>query len=148
VTAQRLNSCGEAASGAAAMPTADFVAALERLLSELSAVLCDVVVRFEETTSQVTEAIAFSRCEVSRELVVTLQDFDRLRQEYLAVAKVIGRIGTCLERAVAGDVEAEAQCAEAITEVPIAELRKRLMACLAGQAGGPAPSLAGDEAMF
>ncbi len=49
----------------------------------------DAVTRFEQTSAGITEYVANRPNEANRDLIVTLQAFDRLNQEFVALAEVL-----------------------------------------------------------
>jgi hypothetical protein len=59
-------------------------------LSVFAALLLDNVLRFEETASRVTKLVMGSG-RPDRELIVTLQSFDRLKQEFEALGDALTR---------------------------------------------------------
>ena len=59
-------------------------------LSVFAALLLDNVLRFEETASRVTNLVMGSG-RPDRELIVTLQSFDRLKQEFEALGDALTR---------------------------------------------------------
>ena len=52
-------------------------------------VLRETIVRFEKTTARITESVVTRPGQADRDLIVTLQDFDRLQQEFLTLAEVL-----------------------------------------------------------
>src|SRR5262245_61619069 len=65
----------------------EFLLAVSELLHETTR-------RFEGTVAQVLELVMTGRGLEERNLVVTLQDFDLLQQEFVALADVLARYGT------------------------------------------------------
>src|SRR5262249_2697965 len=64
------------------------------LLLVVSELLHETTRRFEEPVAQVLELVMTGRGLEERNLVVTLQDFDLLQQEFVALADVLARYGT------------------------------------------------------
>ena len=108
--------------------------------------LRETVTRFEKTTARITESVTTRPSLADRDLIVTLQDFDRLQQEFATLAEVLsraaGKSGESWLRAEGGGHPAE----DAIATVTIADLKDRLMYSLSASpldlAGGS------DEVVF
>jgi hypothetical protein len=96
-------------------------------LAATAMALRESVTRFERTTARITEHVTTRPSLADRDLIVTLQDFDRLQQEFATLAEVLTRAATksCESwlRAEGGGHPAE----DAIATVPIADLKDRLM---------------------
>jgi hypothetical protein len=109
-----------------AVPASSSINEVAGFLAAVATVLREAVVRFEETTARITERVAGHPTRDS-ELVVTLQDFDRLQQEFVALAEVLARAAAksrdSWSRAPDGTHPAE----DAIAAVSIADVKKRLM---------------------
>ncbi len=115
-------------------------------LDATAAALRDTVARFEKTTARITENVTTRPSLADRDLIVTLQDFDRLQQEFSTLADVLARAaaksGESWRRAEGGGHPAE----DAIATVSIADLKDRLMYSL----GAPSMDMAvgTDEVVF
>ena len=96
-------------------------------LAATAAALRETVARFERTTARITESVTMRPSLADRDLIVTLQDFDRLQQELATLAEVLaraaGKSGESWLRAEGGGHPAE----DAIATVSIADLKDRLM---------------------
>jgi hypothetical protein len=115
-------------------------------LAATAAALRETVARFERTTARITENVTTRPLAVDRDLIVTLQDFDRLQQELTTLAEVLARAsGKSSEswlRAEGGGHPAE----DAIATITIADLKDRLMYSLSAS---PLDLAAGtDEMVF
>ena len=89
-------------------------------------VLRETVMRYEKTVAQVTESI-MRPGQADRELIVTLQDFDRLQQEFVTLAEVLTQAAAKSSESwlrVAGGAH---PAADAIASISIADLKERLM---------------------
>jgi hypothetical protein len=90
-------------------------------------VLRETIMRFEKTTAGITEHVMTRPSQADRDLIVTLQDFDRLQQEFLMLAEVLtqaaGKSGESWLRAEGGGHPAE----DAIAGISVADLKERLM---------------------
>jgi hypothetical protein len=106
--------------------TADGVAAF---VAVFAALLLDNVLRLDETVGRVTDLVMASG-RPDRALVVALQGFDRLKQEFEALDDALSRYANSTD-ALPLDSEARAQLGhEVIAAITIAELRDRLLSRL------------------
>jgi hypothetical protein len=110
-------------------------------------VLRETISRFEKTTARITENVMTRPSQADRNLIVTLQDFDRLQQEFLVLAEVLtqaaGKSSESWLRAEGGGHPAE----DAIAGISVADVKERLLRQLNVSMIGLAPSI-GDEAVF
>jgi len=106
-----------------AKETADNVGAF---LAVFAALLLDNVLRLEETVGRVTDLI-MSSGRPDRELVVTLQSFDRLKQEFEALGDALTRYAESTN-AIPPDGEERVQLGEeVISAITVADLKDRLL---------------------
>ena len=106
-----------------AKETADNVGAF---LAVFAALLLDNVLRLEETVGRVTDLI-MSSGRPDRELVVTLQSFDRLKQEFEALGDALTRYAESTN-AIPPDGEERGQLGEeVISAITVADLKDRLL---------------------
>jgi hypothetical protein len=95
-------------------------------LAVFAALLLDNVLRLEETVGRVTDLI-MSSGRPDRELVVTLQSFDRLKQEFEALGDALTRYAESTN-AVPADGEERVQLGEeVIGAITVADLKDRLL---------------------
>jgi hypothetical protein len=95
-------------------------------LAVFAALLLDNVLRLEETVARVTDLI-MSSGRPDRELVVTLQSFDRLKQEFEALGDALTRYAESTN-AVPPDGEERIQLGEeVIGAITVADLKDRLL---------------------
>lgn len=98
------------------------------ILVALADALHETVSRFEETAGGVTHLVAKPiGGNASRDLVVTLQNFDRLQQEFAALANVLKRYGGMAEDLTSGANCPVAAARELIEAITVAEFRDRLL---------------------
>jgi hypothetical protein len=98
-------------------------------LAVFAALLLDNVMRLDETVGRVTDLIINSG-RPDRELVVTLQGFDRLKQEFEALGDALTRYAESTD-AIPPSGEERAQLGqEVIAAITIAELKNRLLSRL------------------
>lgn len=115
----------DAATGDAPTQPAVSTGLCEFLLA-VSELLHETTRRFEETVAQVLELVMTGRGLEERNLVVTLQDFDLLQQEFVALADVLARYGTASkDRRLFLDGDAEVS--KIIGTITITDLRERLL---------------------
>jgi len=107
-------------------------------LGTLAKLLHETVVKFERTSSRVTEIVVSQPGKTDRELVLALQDFDRLQQEFSALGEALARTaesattGRWNERT--GDDHARH---EVIGAISIADLKERILTHLNGPPAVP-----------
>jgi len=95
-------------------------------LAVFAALLLDNVLRLEETVARVTDLI-MSSGRPDRELVVTLQSFDRLKQEFEALGDALTRYAESTN-AVPPDGEERIQLGEEVIRgITVADLKHRLL---------------------
>jgi len=95
-------------------------------LAVFAALLLDNVLRLEETVARVTDLI-MSSGRPDRELVVTLQSFDRLKQEFEALGDALTRYAESTN-AIPPDGEERIQLGEeVISAITVADLKDRLL---------------------
>jgi hypothetical protein len=95
-------------------------------LAATATVLRETVTRFERTTARITERVRVQPGQMDRDLIVTLQDFDRLQQEFAMFVQVLmhaaGKTGESWLRQDGGSHPAE----DTIAAVSVADLKDRL----------------------
>ncbi|MCC6779793.1 MAG: hypothetical protein IT537_24695 [Hyphomicrobiales bacterium] len=94
----------------------------------LAGIMHETAVRFEETSSRVAQLVLGDAEDEGRDLISTLQDFDRLRQELAAISDVLSGCVGDQEEAIRHDPEAGVRAL--VDSVPVADLRRRLLARL------------------
>lgn len=98
------------------------------LLMALAGIMHETAVRFEETSSRVAQLVLGDAEDEGRDLITTLQNFDRLRQELAAISDVLSGCVGAQEEAIRRDPEAGVRAL--VDSVPVADLRRRLLARL------------------
>ncbi|HZP74767.1 MAG TPA: hypothetical protein VFB45_01370 [Pseudolabrys sp.] len=97
------------------------------ILMALADALHETVARFEETAGGVTHLVAKPVSGPNKDLVVTLQNFDRLQQEFAALAGVLKRYGGLATGLTSGENCPVAAARELIEGITVAEFRDRLL---------------------
>lgn len=111
-------------------------------------VLRETIMRFEKTTARITESVVTRPGQADRDLIVTLQDFDRLQQEFLTLAEVLTQAAAKSSESWLR-VEGRGHPAEdAISGISVADLKERLERQLNISVMDLAPASAGDEVEF
>ncbi len=95
-------------------------------LSVFAALLLDNVLRFEETASRVT-ALVMGSGRPDRELIVTLQSFDRLKQEFEALGDALTRYAEATNDLPHAGEERAQLGRDVVTAITVADLKDRLL---------------------
>lgn len=94
-------------------------------LAVFAALLLDNVVRLDETVGQVTDLV-MGHSRPSREMVVTLQNFDRLKQEFEALGDALTRYAEAAHSTEDGDQHAALEH-NVISAITVTDLKDRLL---------------------
>jgi len=95
-------------------------------LAVFAALLLDNVVRLEETVGQVTDLVMGSG-RPDREMIVTLQSFDRLKQEFEALGDALTRYAEATNATpLSGEERAQLE-QNVIAAITVADLKDRLL---------------------
>ena len=124
----------------------DHTRELGALLSALSTVLGDTLERFETISSRVTERVLSRGDAADHDLIVALQDFDRLQQEFAALGGVIAHCATVSSNAGSGAAEALRGRA-VIADITLSDLKSRFLSHL-HDSTFEMVSAGGDEKVF
>jgi len=95
---------------------------IRTFLAAISTVLHETVAAFELTVSRITEITVTRPGRADRDLVVALQDFDRLQQEFATLGQLLGRLSI---KSGTGDEEPK-NGHDVIADISIADLKERL----------------------
>jgi hypothetical protein len=123
VTAAELDRLSDADGSALAEPADDLAA----FLGTLAAMLRETISKFEQTASKVTDLIVTLPGQTDRELVVALQDFDRLNQEFAAICDALARTGTSMTGTWTHEDGGDHPKHKVIGAISIADLRDRML---------------------
>ena len=109
------------------IPAGKVVSEVSTFLIATASALRDAVTRFEQTSAGISQHVANRPNDANRDLIVTLQAFDRLNQEFVALAEILtlaaSKSSESWMRTEGGVHPAE----DAISSVTISELKERLM---------------------
>lgn len=100
--------------------------ALDAFLPALAGLLRETVSRFEDTANRVSDLVIQQREQASLDLIVALQDFDRLTQEFSA-------LGDALLRYIAATTPTTVPSEDAVTEqdviggILLEDMKQRLL---------------------
>jgi hypothetical protein len=120
--------------GAPAKDEAGLEPPLATLLAALASMLHDSASRFEETSDRIAELVVERESGSGPELIVALQDFDRLRQEFLAIGSALSR---CAKLAHETSPSQVYPLRDLLAEIPLVDFKRRLVQCLAWMASPP-----------
>jgi hypothetical protein len=111
---------------------------LKSLLTVLAGVMQETAGRFEDTSSRVAQLVLGGPDdEVGGDLVTTLQNFDRLRQELVAISDVLSGCVGSQEETIRRDPQTGIR--DLVGAVPVADLRRRLSSRLGLEAPAQEP---------
>lgn len=114
-------------------------------LAVFAALLLDNALRLDETVGRVTDFVMASK--PSRELIVTLQSFDRLKQEFEALGDALTRYAEA-HHAAPLNAEEHSQLQEhVIAGITVADLKDRMLSRLQDDLPDlPAPAITPEQA--
>jgi hypothetical protein len=95
-------------------------------LAVFAALLLDNALRLDETVSRVTDLV-MSNGRPDRELVVTLQSFDRLKQEFEALGDALSRYAEASSAGLAADKVRSHLEENVIGAITVSDLKDRLL---------------------
>jgi hypothetical protein len=98
-------------------------------LAVFAALLLDNVLRLDETVGRVTDMVIASG-RPDKELIVTLQDFDRLKQEFEALGDALTRYAETTNSVPSVGEERALLGQEVIAAITLAELKSKLLSRL------------------
>jgi hypothetical protein len=96
-------------------------------LSVMATELHETILRLERTTARVTELTTLRTSRPERELVVALQDFDRLQQEFVSFADVFASAAAKSLESWQRPAEDGHPAEDAIAKIPLTDLKLRIL---------------------
>jgi hypothetical protein len=120
---------------------------LRALLSAVAGLLHETASRFEDTASRVAEIEMTRRGQPERAMIVTLQDFDRLQQELMALGDVLARCAAASDDTLSFH-DGHAEFGHLIATVSVGHLRERLLCRLQGKSADLIVPLQPGEELF
>jgi hypothetical protein len=113
-------------------------------LAVFAALLLDNTLSLDETVSRVTDLVMASG-KPSRDLIVALQSFDRLKQEFEALGEALTRYAEATSTTPAGGDERTQLGQNVISAITVADLKERLLRRFQDETTGTsAPELSPD----
>ena len=114
-------------------------------LAVFAALLLDNALRLDETVGRVTDFVMASK--PSRELIVTLQSFDRLKQEFEALGDALTRYAEAHNAAPLNAEEHSRLQENVIAGITVADLKDRMLSRLQDDLPDlPAPAITPEQA--
>lgn len=114
-------------------------------LAVFAALLLDNALRLDETVGRVTDFVMASK--PSRELIVTLQSFDRLKQEFEALGDALTRYAEAHNSAPLNAEEHSQLQENVIAGITVADLKDRMLSRLQDDLPDlPAPAITPEQA--
>jgi hypothetical protein len=118
-----------------------------RLLAALASMLHEATSRFEETSDRIAQLVVERDTGAGPELIVALQDFDRLRQDFVSIGNVLARCAKAAHESPAQ--EQFYRLPDILAEIPLVDFKRRLAQCLAWMSSPPsAPDGSPAEEVF
>ena len=103
---------------------------LAKLLAAVASILRDSTGRFEETSDRIAQLVVSPEKTGSGvDIIVALQEFDRLRQDFDAIETILAGCARVIERPPAS--EAAHTLRAVVAEVPVVDFKNRLARRLA-----------------
>ena len=121
---------------------------LPKVLAALASILRDSTGRFEETSDRIAQLVVARETGSGVDIIVALQEFDRLRQDFEAIEGILAGCAQAIERAAAN--ESGRPLREVIGEIPVVDFKTRFARRLAwvSQEVNTADTAFVEEAIF
>ncbi len=121
---------------------------LPMVLAALASILRDSTGRFEETSDRITQLVVARESGSGVDIIVALQEFDRLRQDFEAIERILAGCAQVIERAAGS--EPGHPLRDVIDEIPVVDFKNRLARRLAwvAQEADSADMTFVEEAIF
>lgn len=114
-------------------------------LGAFAAMLRETILSFEATVGRLSDIVVMHRGRVDRDLIVTLQDFDRLNQELVALGDAIAHYAAINDGLMSAGERARAE-SDMMAAISVADLKERFLRHLQGVTTRQvAPPLENDE---
>jgi hypothetical protein len=102
---------------------------LPKVLATLASILRDSTGRFEETSDRIAQLVVARETGSGVDIIVALQEFDRLRQDFEAIEGILAGCAQAIERAAAN--ESGRLLRDVIGEIPVVDFKTRFARRLA-----------------
>ena len=121
---------------------------LRIFLAAAAKALRETVIRLEKSVARITELIVLRPDRADRDLVVALQDFDRLQQEFATLADVLVHAGDKSSESWLRTADDAHPAEDVIARISIADLKERLLRHLGGSMSDLMPSTMSEDVVF
>jgi hypothetical protein len=150
VTAMPVNSaCDQADAGLTETSARRSNDDIKTFVAAISIALRESVTGFEDTVNRITEIVAMQPGRADRELVVALQSFDRLQQEFTSLGEVLARLSAISgESALLGQAGPSEPGDDVLATISISGLKDRLSRHLRSMTLDLSVSDGSDETVF
>jgi hypothetical protein len=102
---------------------------LPKVLAALASILRDSTGRFEQTSDRIAQLVVARESGSGVDIIVALQEFDRLRQDFEAIEGILAGCAQAIERPAA--TEPGHPLRDVIAEIPVVDFKNRLARRLA-----------------
>lgn len=119
---------------------------LDAFLPVLAGMLRETVSRFEDTANRVSDLVIQQREQANLDLIVALQDFDRIQQEFAALGDALFRYVAATSPTTVPAVGAADH--DVIGGILLADVKQRLLRRLKAGMEAPAVGPEADEQVF
>jgi hypothetical protein len=102
---------------------------LPKVLAALASILRDSTGRFEETSDRIAQLVVARETGSGVDIIVALQEFDRLRQDFEAIEGILAGCAEAIERAAADQTGRPLR--DVIGEIPVVDFKTRFARRLA-----------------
>ncbi len=117
-------------------------------IAAVAALQRETVSRFEGTAGRLTELTMSASSSSDRDLIMTLQDFDLLQQEFAALGEMMARFGALMGCYFASHDLSDRLHRHVIADIPIGDLKERLLRHYRSEGDDFDPATVLDEAIF
>jgi hypothetical protein len=100
---------------------------VRKFLSVMATELHETILRLERTTARVTELTALRTARPDRDLVVALQDFDRLQQEFVSFADTFASAAAKPPESWQQSNDDGHPAGDAVARIPLTDLKARIL---------------------
>jgi hypothetical protein len=121
---------------------------VKAFLDALGTLLRDTVMRFEDTVARITDMFLSSGGRADRDLIVTLQNFDLLQQEFAALGEALALYASMTSKLGIGDEDRRQLGRDVIAKISVADLKERFLRAFDGDSVDLTANVEGEEQEF
>jgi hypothetical protein len=121
---------------------------VKAFLDALGTLLRDTVMRFEDTVTRITDMFMSSGGRADRDLIVTLQNFDLLQQEFAALGEALALYASMTSKLGIGDEDRRQLGRDVIAKISVADLKERFLRAFDGDSVDLTANVEGEEQEF